>query len=60
VYKFIANQDMHQAWSESGVDGVHIESVEFSSVNELHLTEAQLEVAAKHDKPRFWLICRYD
>jgi hypothetical protein len=60
VYKYIANQDMHQAWSQSGVDGVHLESVEFSSVTELELTEARLEVAAKHDKPRFWLICRYD
>jgi hypothetical protein len=60
VYKFIANQDMHQEWSQSGVDGVHLESVEFSSVNELELTEARLEVAAKHDQPRFWLICRYD
>ena len=60
VYKIIANQDMHKAWSESGVDGVHLESVEFSSVNKLELAEARLEVAAKHDKPRFWLICRYD
>jgi hypothetical protein len=60
VYKYIANQDMQQEWSESGVDGVHLESVEFSSVNELALTETRLEVAAKHDKPRFWLVCRYD
>lgn len=60
VYKFIANQDMQQEWSQSGIDGVHLESVEFSSVNELTLTEARLEVAAKHDKPAFWLICRYD
>lgn len=60
VYKFIANQDMHQEWSQSGVDGVHLESMEFSSVGELELTEARLEVAAKLDKPGFWLICRYD
>jgi hypothetical protein len=60
VYKFIANQDMHQAWSQSGVDGVHLQSVEFSSVDELSLTDARLEVAAKLDKPKFWLICRYD
>jgi hypothetical protein len=60
VYKFIANQDMHQEWSQSGIDGVHLESVEFSSVNELELTDARLEVAAKLDKPSFWLICRYD
>jgi hypothetical protein len=60
VYKFIANQDMHQEWSRSGVDGVHLESVEFSSIHALQLSEARLEVAAKHDKPRFWLICRYD
>jgi hypothetical protein len=60
VYKFIANQDMHQEWSQSGIDGVHLESVEFSSINELELGDAQLEVAAKLDKPKFWLICRYD
>jgi hypothetical protein len=60
VYKFIANQHMHQEWSQSGVDGVHLQSVEFSSVDELALTEGQLEVVAKLDKPGFWLICRYD
>lgn len=60
VYKFIANQDMHQQWSQSGVDGVHLESVEFSSIGEFDLTPERLDVVAKLDKPGFWLICRYD
>jgi hypothetical protein len=60
VYKFIANQDMHQQWSQSGVDGVHLESVEFSSIGEFDLTPERLEVASKLDNPKFWLICRYD
>lgn len=60
VYKFIANQDMTQQWSQSGVDGVHLESVEFSSIGEFTLTPDRLEVASKLDQPKFWLICRYD
>jgi hypothetical protein len=60
VYKFIANQDMHQEWSHSGVDGVHLQSVEFSDISELQVTEAKLEAAAKLDGAGFWLICRYD
>jgi hypothetical protein len=71
VYKFIANQDMSQQWSDSGVDGVHLRSVEFSDIGEFDLTPERLEVVLKLrreggeasdklDKPRFWLICRYD
>lgn len=60
VYKFIANQDMEQMWSQSGVDGVHLQSVEFSDIEELHVTEASLEAAAKLEERGFWLICRYD
>lgn len=60
VYKFIANQDMEQIWSSSGIDGVALQGVEFSEIAELEIAEARLEVAAKLDNPGFWLICRYD
>jgi hypothetical protein len=60
MYKFIANQDMHQEWSQSGVDGVHLQSTEFSEIRALEVTQASLDVAAKLDGASFWLICRYD
>jgi hypothetical protein len=60
VYKFIANQDMQQEWSQSGIDGARLQSVEFSDIEELQVSEASLDAAAKLDSPGLWLICRYD
>lgn len=61
VHKFIANQDMEQEWSSEGIDGVRLESAEFSDICELSLSPADdLEKAAPLPAPRYWLICRYD
>lgn len=61
VHKFIANQDMEQEWSSEGIDGVRIESAEFSDICELSLSPAEdLAQAAPLPDPRYWLICRYD
>ena len=61
VHELVANQDMEQAWSDDGIDGVRIESVEFSEIGELSLSPAEdLARAAPLDSPGYWLICRYD
>jgi hypothetical protein len=61
AHKFIANQDMEQEWSSEGIDGVRLESAEFSDLCELSLSpEEDLARAAPLPDPRYWLICRYD
>jgi hypothetical protein len=61
VHKFVANQDMEQEWSSQGIDGVRLESAEFSDICELSLSPAEdLPRAAPLVDPHYWLICRYD
>ena len=57
VHGFVANQDMRQEWSSMGVDGVLLESVDFSDVLAIQLPEPKLDGV---ENPGFWLICRYD
>jgi hypothetical protein len=60
VYEFIANQDMAQEWSHSGIDGVHLHNVEFGDIEVIPLEPAQLAAAERLADASFWLLCRYD
>jgi hypothetical protein len=52
---------MEQEWSSQGIDGVAIESAEYSDIVELSLSPADdLAKAAPLAGAGYWLLCRYD
>jgi hypothetical protein len=59
-HEFVANQNMEQEWSSEGIDGVSIESAEYSDIVTLALSPDDLAKAAPLADAGYWLICRYD
>jgi hypothetical protein len=55
---------LDQEWTEKGVDGVTIGSVEWSDLDKIQLDEERLErlgdKVAKKRNPGLWICVRYD
>lgn len=60
IYKYTANQDMDQAWTFNGLDGVSLEHVEFDDVCAFSLSDADFEKVPEIATPSYFLVCRYD
>lgn len=60
VYEFVANQDMEQGWTHDGLDGVHLQSVEFDDVSKVNISEEDKEKVPAFENPSYFLVCRYD
>lgn len=63
-YTFHSFQDMDQEWTEEGVDGITLGSVEWSDLDKIQLDADRLErladKVAKKQNPGLWICVRYD